>query len=627
MLVYDKSYDVIVVGAGHAGCEAALAAARMGAKTALFTISAEAIAQMSCNPAIGGLAKGNIVKDIDALGGEMAKNIDETGIQFRVLNMSKGPAVRSSRAQADRHLYRERMTQVTMDQPNLDLKQAVVEEIAVEKGEVQGIVVDTGMFYLAPKVILCTGTFLKGIIHIGDCNYSAGRMNEFASIGMSDSLAKAGFILDRLKTGTPARLDVNSIDFSQLEEQAGDEIPRPFSFETTVIKQPQVSCWITYTNEETHRVISENMHRSPLYSGVIKGVGPRYCPSIEDKVKKFPDKDRHQIFLEPEGLSTNEYYANGFSSSLPIDVQIAMYRTVPGLEKVEFVRPAYAIEYDFVQPTVLLPTLETKPVRGLYFAGQINGTSGYEEAGAQGLVAAINAVLSLDDKEPFIVGRDQSYIGVMIDDLVTKGVDEPYRMFTSRAEYRLTLREDNAEYRLLEKGHELGLISQARLERFNAEKDMLNNEIDRLKKTRIENTDEAISMLKAESINYKQGMTAYDLIKRPEADYALVAKLAGGHENQKVAEQAEITIKYEGYLTRQKSDIERFKKFEDVKIPERLNYDEIHGLRREYIEKLRNVKPATLGQASRIKGMTPAAVSLLHVQILKLIREKEGKDG
>jgi tRNA uridine 5-carboxymethylaminomethyl modification enzyme len=462
MLVYDKKYDVIVVGAGHAGCEAALASARMGAKTLLFTISVESLAQMSCNPAIGGLAKGNIVKDIDALGGEMAKNTDETGIQFRILNMKKGPAVRSSRAQADKELYRQRMLEVIMQEPMLDLKQGLVHEVSADNGKVNGVISDTGMLYMSEKVILTTGTFLKGLIHIGDKHYEAGRMNEFASIELVYSLHRLGFETKRLKTGTPARLDYATIDFSRLEAQGGDNPPLPFSFETKEIKLPQVPCYITYTNEKTHEIIRNNMHRSPLYAGVIQGVGPRYCPSIEDKVKKFPEKTRHQIFLEPEGLRSKEWYANGFSSSLPIDVQIAMYRNVEGLEKVEFVRPAYAIEYDFVQPTALKPTLETKLISGLYFAGQLNGTSGYEEAAAQGLVAGINAVLAFDGKEPMILQRNESYIGVMCDDLVNKGVDEPYRMFSSRAEYRLWLREDNAEFRLLEKGYGLGLISKTR---------------------------------------------------------------------------------------------------------------------------------------------------------------------
>ncbi|MGD9807492.1 MAG: tRNA uridine-5-carboxymethylaminomethyl(34) synthesis enzyme MnmG [Deferribacterales bacterium] len=616
MLEYGKTYDVIVVGAGHAGCEAALASARMGADTLLFTISVESLAQMSCNPAIGGLAKGNIVKDIDALGGEMAKNIDETGIQFRILNMTKGPAVRSSRAQADKEMYRQRMLEVIMHQESLDLKQGMIEEIEVANGEVVGVISDTSMLYRAKKVILSTGTFLKGLIHIGDSHYSAGRMNEFASINLVSSLHKIGFETERLKTGTPARLDVGTIDFSKLEAQPGDNPPRPFSFETKEITLPQVPCYITYTNEETHQIIRDNLHRSPLYAGVIQGIGPRYCPSIEDKVKKFPEKTRHQIFLEPEGLKSREYYANGFSSSLPIDVQIAMYRTVPGLEKVEFVRPAYAIEYDFVQPTALHPTMETKKVKGLYFTGQLNGTSGYEEAAAQGLVAGINAVLALDGKEPYIVKRDESYIGVMCDDLVNKGVDEPYRMFSSRAEYRLWLREDNAEFRLIEKGYEFGLISKTRYERFHAEKAEFEKEFARLAELAITPSKENNAKLEKYGVVLRTKVTAKELLRRPEMTYADIKELVGGLEDEKISEQVEIAVKYEGYLDRQQEEIGKFNKIETVKLPDDIKYEEIQGLRREYIDKLNAIRPQTLGQASRIKGMTPAAISLLHVYIM-----------
>lgn len=615
MLVYDKKYDVIVVGAGHAGCEAALASARMGAKTLLFTISVESLAQMSCNPAIGGLAKGNIVKDIDALGGEMAKNTDETGIQFRILNMKKGPAVRSSRAQADKELYRQRMLEVIMQEPMLDLKQGLVHEVSADNGKVNGVISDTGMLYRSEKVILTTGTFLKGLIHIGDKHYEAGRMNEFASVELVYSLHRLGFETKRLKTGTPARLDFSTIDFSRLEAQGGDTPPLPFSFETKEIKLPQVPCYITYTNERTHEIIRANMHRSPLYAGVIQGIGPRYCPSIEDKVKKFPEKNRHQIFLEPEGLRSKEWYANGFSSSLPIDVQIAMYRSVEGLENVEFVRPAYAIEYDFVQPTALKPTLETKLIGGLYFAGQLNGTSGYEEAAAQGLVAGINSVLALDKKEPMILQRNESYIGVMCDDLVNKGVDEPYRMFSSRAEYRLWLREDNAEFRLIDKGYALGLISKTRYDRFNAEKAEFEQELERISKINVNPNKETNSILEQFGFQIRTGVTAKELLRRPEMDYENLKVLYGGVSNPRVAEQVEIAVKYEGYLDKQLEEIDRFDKIEKIRIPEDLDIDNIQGLRKEYKDKLKSIRPETLGQAGRIQGMTPAAVSLLHVYI------------
>ncbi|MGE4267008.1 MAG: tRNA uridine-5-carboxymethylaminomethyl(34) synthesis enzyme MnmG [Deferribacterales bacterium] len=616
MLVYDKKYDVIVVGAGHAGCEAALASARMGAKTLLFTISVESLAQMSCNPAIGGLAKGNIVKDIDALGGEMAKNTDETGIQFRVLNMKKGPAVRSSRAQADKELYRQRMLEVIMQEPMLDLKQGLVHEVSAENGKVIGVISDTGMLYRSEKVVLTTGTFLKGLIHIGDKHYEAGRMNEFASVELVYSLHRLGFETKRLKTGTPARLDFSTIDFSKLEAQGGDNPPLPFSFETKKIKLPQVPCYITYTNERTHEIIRNNMHRSPLYAGIIQGVGPRYCPSIEDKVKKFPEKTRHQIFLEPEGLRSKEWYANGFSSSLPIDVQIAMYRSVEGLENVEFVRPAYAIEYDFVQPTALKPTLETKLISGLYFAGQINGTSGYEEAAAQGLVAGINAVLALDSKEPMILQRNESYIGVMCDDLVNKGVDEPYRMFSSRAEYRLWLREDNAEFRLIEKGYALGLISKTRYDRFHAEKAEFEQDFDRISKINVNPNKETNSILEQFGFQVRTGVTAKELLRRPEMDYEKLKVLYGGTDNARVAEQVEIAVKYEGYLDKQQEEIDKFDRIEKIRIPDDMDFDSIQGLRKEYKDKLKAIRPETLGQAGRIQGMTPAAVSLLHIYIM-----------
>jgi len=620
MIAYKNSYDVIVVGAGHAGIEAAFAAARMGAKTLLLTIYIETIAQMSCNPAIGGLAKGCLVKDIDALGGEMAKCIDATGIQFRVLNRKKGPAVRSSRAQADKKLYRQYMIDKLLSQDNLYVKQAVVTKIVVEDGTVAGVECDTGYFFRCRSLILTTGTFLNGLIHIGDKRYPAGRANEFPSTHLAENLKELGFDVQRLKTGTPARLHADTINFSILEEQKGDNLPEPFSFETTSIPLPQVSCFIAYTNEKTHQIIRDNMHRSPLYSGVIQGIGPRYCPSIEDKVKKFPDKNRHQIFLEPEGLDTKEIYANGFSSSLPIDVQIAMYRSLEGLENVEFIRPAYAIEYDFVQPYELYHTLETKKIKGLFFAGQINGTTGYEEAAAQGIMAGINAVLSIDGRQ-FVLGRDESFIGVMIDDLVTKGVDEPYRMFHSRAEYRLLLREDNAEYRLLEKAFGLGLISRTRYDRFLYEKRSFEECLDLLALTKLPYNQDNKDKFARLGVNIEGSVPLIDLLRRPEVEISNLIPYLPKEFSDRVIYQVEVAVKYEGYIKKQKEEAHKLQKIENVKIPENIDYSKVVGLRREYLEKLNKFNPKTLGQAMRIKGMTPAAISLLHIYIKGLSKD------
>ena len=611
----DHDYDIVVIGAGHAGCEAALASARMGFSTCLFTINLDTIAQMSCNPAVGGLAKGHLVREIDALGGEMAKITDKAGIQFRMLNMSKGPAVWSLRAQADRVLYRLLMKKVVESQKNLDIKQALVEKIIVEDGKVKGVLTSLGIFYGTRAVIVTTGTFLKGLIHIGLDNFYAGRAGEFPSVGLSDSLRDLGFKMGRLKTGTPPRLDAKTIDFSKTEPQYGDEPPPPFSYTTEKITNPQLPCYITYTNAETHKIILANLDRSPLYSGRIKGIGARYCPSIEDKVVRFAGRERHQVFLEPEGLETKEYYANGIPTSLPYDVQVKLVQTIPGLEEAEIMRPGYAIEYDFVFPTQLNHSLETKAIEGLFLAGQINGTSGYEEAAAQGLMAGINAALKLQGREPLILGRHEAYTGVLIDDLITKGTNEPYRMFTSRAEYRLLLRHDNADLRLMDKGYEIGLLDKEVYQKFQEKKIFINEELRRLKKTRfiIEGTD------KSESLE--------QFLKRPEITYEFIDKSFPSHKplTPEIKKQVEIQIKYEGYILRQMEMAEKLKKVEEKKIPEGFDYISVNGLSKEILSKLQEVKPANLGQASRIPGVTPAAISLLMVSIERLKRERRGK--
>ena len=615
---YPTEYEVVVVGAGHAGCEAALAAARMGCRTLLLTINADAIGLMSCNPAIGGLAKGHLVREIDALGGEMAKNIDATGIQFRQLNTSKGPAVRSSRAQADKQLYRLRMKQILESAFGLDVKQAMVDGILAEGGRAVGVETNLGVRFRGKTVVLCTGTFLKGLVHIGQVNFPAGRAGEFPAMELSDSLRSLGFSVGRLKTGTTPRLDAKTIDFSRTIRQDGDADPVPFSFGNERITRPQLPCYMTYTNAVTHEAIRSGLSRSPLYSGVIKGIGPRYCPSIEDKVVRFEGRERHQVFLEPEGLRTSEYYPNGVSTSLPYDIQVRMLRTIPGLEAVEIVRPGYAIEYDFVDPVQLTPSLETRIVENLFHAGQINGTSGYEEAAAQGIVAGINAARKVRGEPPVILGRADAYIGVLIDDLVTKGAQEPYRMFTSRAEYRLLLREDNADLRLSETGHRVGLLPGERYLAFRRKRESLSALLRRLSETRVVPGHPACRAVEeAGGGPVRTGITYAELLRRPEVTMALLlscdASLGEGADG--VALLAELSVKYEGYIRRQEEEAKKLKKYEEMRFPPDFPFESVYGLSTEVRDKLVRVRPISIGQAQRVPGVTPAAVALLLVAL------------
>ena len=623
-------FDIIVIGAGHAGCEAALAAARMGCKTLMCTMNLESVAFMPCNPNIGGTAKGHLVKEIDALGGEMGVNIDHTYIQSRMLNTSKGPAVHSLRAQADKKRYSERMKRVIEKEKNLYLKQLEVINIDVEDNKVKGILTKFGAYFTCKALILTTGTYLKSNIIVGDISYNEGPSGLYPSNHLSKCLLDLGISLRRFKTGTPARVNRRSIDFSKMEKQKGDKEVIPFSFMSENIEREQVDCYLTYTNSKTHEVIMKNIHRSPLYNGSIHSTGPRYCQSIEDKVMRFQDKDRHQIFIEPEGESTEEMYVQGMSSSLPEDVQIEMLQTIPGLENVEMMRTAYAIEYDCIDPTQLKLSLEFKELDGFFSAGQVNGSSGYEEAAGQGIIAGINAVLKIRGEEPLILKRSDAYIGVLIDDLVTKGTNEPYRMMTSRSEYRLLLRQDNADLRLTEIGHKVGLVTEERYNKFITKKEQIENEVKRLKNLQITNKREVLEFLETKgSAPLKKPITLYELIKRSELDYYIVKELDPERPelSREVTEQVNIISKYEGYIEKQLEQIAQFKKFENKLLPEDINYDEIKGLRIEAMQKLNKIKPINIGQASRISGVSPADISVLMIYLEQRNRLKSQEEN